>query len=60
MNPQFFIIAGPNGAGRSTYARRHVTKGTHIFNGDAVYAELLQMYPGYDPGKEEVRSRRSR
>ena len=26
-------------------------KGTHIFNGDLVYAELLQKYPDYYPEK---------
>lgn len=51
MKPQFFILAGPNGAGKSTYGHEHVPKGTHIFNGDLVYAELLQKYPDYDPEK---------
>jgi len=51
MKPQFFILAGPNGAGKSTYGDEHVPKGTHIFNGDQVYAELLQKYPDYDPEK---------
>lgn len=51
MKPQFFILAGPNGAGKSTYGHEHVPKGTHIFNGDLVYAELLQKYPNYDPEK---------
>lgn len=51
MKPQFFILAGPNGAGKSTYGHEHVPKGTPIFNGDLVYAELLQKYPDYDPEK---------
>ncbi|MDX3915620.1 MAG: zeta toxin family protein [Pseudosphingobacterium sp.] len=51
MKPQFFILAGPNGAGKSTYGHEHVPKNTHIFNGDLVYAELLQKYPDYDPEK---------
>lgn len=51
MKPQFFILAGPNGAGKSTYGREHVPPGTHIFDGDLVYAELLQRYPNYDPEK---------
>ena len=51
MKPQFFILAGPNGAGKSTYGHEHVPKGTYIFNGDLVYAELLQKYPDYDPEK---------
>ncbi|WP_028296885.1 zeta toxin family protein [Olivibacter sitiensis] len=51
MKPQFFILAGPNGAGKSTYGHEHIPKGTHIFNGDLVYAELLQKYPDYDPEK---------
>ena len=51
MKPQFFILAGPNGAGKSTYGHEHVLEGTHIFNGDLVYAELLQRYPDYDPEK---------
>lgn len=51
MKPQFFILAGPNGAGKSTYGREHVPSGTHIFDGDLVYAELLQRYPHYDPEK---------
>lgn len=51
MKPQFFILAGPNGAGKSTYGQEHVPPGTHIFDGDLVYAELLQKYPHYDPEK---------
>jgi len=51
MRPQFFILAGPNGAGKSTYGHEHVPKDTIIFNGDLVYAELLQKYPDYDPEK---------
>ena len=51
MKPQFFILAGPNGAGKSTYGHEHLPKGIHIFNGDLVYAELLQKYPDYDPEK---------
>lgn len=51
MKPQFFILAGPNGAGKSTYGHEHVPEGTHIFNGDLVYAELLRKYPDYDPEK---------
>jgi len=51
VKPQFFIIAGPNGAGKSTYGHQHVPEGTHLFNGDEVYAELLRKYPDYDPVK---------
>lgn len=51
MKPQFFVIAGPNGAGKSTYAHLHLSLGTHIFNGDLVFAELLKRYPNYDPQK---------
>ena len=51
MKPQFFIFAGPNGAGKSTYGQEFVPKGTYIFNGDLIYAELLDQYPHYDPEK---------
>lgn len=51
MKPQFFILAGPNGAGKSTYGHEHVPRGTHMFNGDLVYAQLIEQYPDYDPEK---------
>jgi ABC-type cobalamin/Fe3+-siderophores transport system ATPase subunit len=51
MKPQFYIIGGPNGAGKSTLGHLHVIAGTHIFNGDLIYAALLARYPGYDPEK---------
>lgn len=51
MKPQFYILGGPNGAGKSTVGHLHVIAGTHIFNGDLIYAALLERYPNYDPEK---------
>ena len=48
MRPKLFIIAGANGAGKTTYVCEHVLPGIFIFNGDDVYAELLKRYPNYD------------
>jgi predicted ABC-type ATPase len=44
--PQVFMIAGSNGAGKSTYSSMFVKPGTIHFDGDKVKAQYERQYPG--------------
>ncbi|RYY07919.1 MAG: hypothetical protein EOP43_01785 [Sphingobacteriaceae bacterium] len=46
--PQVFMIAGANGAGKSTYSGMFVKPGTIHFDGDKVKAQYEKKYPGLD------------
>lgn len=47
--PDFFILAGPNGAGKSTHTRRFIPASISVFNGDLVFADLVNKYPHIEP-----------
>jgi predicted ABC-type ATPase len=47
--PDFFILAGPNGAGKTTNGHLFVPTSISIFNGDLVFAHLIQKYPDIEP-----------
>lgn len=44
-NNHFTLVAGPNGAGKSTLKDVYIRPGTNYFNGDIVFAKLVNKYP---------------
>ena len=42
---EFTIVAGANGVGKSTLKDRFIRPDTEYFNGDIVFAQLLEKYP---------------
>jgi len=49
--PELYVIAGPNGSGKTTFSADLVPPGIAIFDGDKELLQLQQKFTGTDPSR---------